>query len=157
VEGILGPLAGGALWGLGAGVVLGAWRGTGTGLRPVAKSAIKAYLAAAERVRETAAEAREGLDDLYAEARAERRRPAAARRAAQRPAATTTPSAPSARPATAARTAGRSGGATRSSRSATSRSGRARSTGAAGQGAAATTATTPTQSAQPAADGRVAP
>jgi hypothetical protein len=80
VQSVLGRLAGGALWGLGAVVALSMWQGAGggggratAGLRSVAKSAVKAYLTVTERLRETAAEAREGLDDLYAEAQAERR------------------------------------------------------------------------------------
>jgi hypothetical protein len=86
MEGILGRLAGGAFWGLGAGIVLsvlnGRWGGGEgkarrsapgrLGLRRGAKSAMRAYLAVSDRLRETAAEARESLDDLYAEARAER-------------------------------------------------------------------------------------
>jgi hypothetical protein len=44
----------------------------GAGVRPLAKSLMRAYAAVEERVRETAAEARESLEDLYAEVRAER-------------------------------------------------------------------------------------
>jgi hypothetical protein len=69
-EGMLGRLVNGALWGVGAGVAMSLVRG-GPGMRPVAKALIKAYVAATDRVQEMTAEARESLDDLYAEARAE--------------------------------------------------------------------------------------
>jgi hypothetical protein len=71
LEDAIGRLLSGALWGLGAGLVLAATRGGGQGLRPLAKSAVKTYLAASERVREITGEARESLEDLYTEARAE--------------------------------------------------------------------------------------
>ena len=72
-EGLLGRLVGGALWGIGAGVALNLARGGGpAGIRPAAKTLMNAYVAISERVQETAAEARETLEDLYAEARAER-------------------------------------------------------------------------------------
>lgn len=72
-EGMLGRLVGGALWGLGAGVALNLMRGGGApGIRPAAKSLMGAYVAISERLQEATAEARETLDDLYAEARAER-------------------------------------------------------------------------------------
>ena len=72
-EGLLGRLVGGALWGLGAGVALNLARGGGPeALRPAAKSLMKAYVAISERVQETTAEARESLEDLFAEAQAER-------------------------------------------------------------------------------------
>jgi hypothetical protein len=66
-EGVLGntPLGIGAL-AIAAVAVVGAPRA-----KPLAKSAIKGYLAATERVREMAAEATEQLQDLYAEARYE--------------------------------------------------------------------------------------
>ena len=73
LEGAFGRLVSGAIWGLGAGLVLAVTRGNGEGLRPLAKSAVKAYLTASERVRELTGEARESLEDLYAEARAEQR------------------------------------------------------------------------------------
>lgn len=72
-EGLLGRLVGGALWGLGAGVALNLARAGGPGgIRPAAKSLMKAYVAISERVQETTAEARESLEDLLAEAQAER-------------------------------------------------------------------------------------
>jgi hypothetical protein len=43
----------------------------GRGLRPLAKSAIKGYLALSERTREVFAETGERLQDLYAEAQSE--------------------------------------------------------------------------------------
>jgi hypothetical protein len=71
LEGAIGRLVSGALWGLGAGLVLTLTRGNDEGLRPLAKSAVKAYLVASDRLREMSGEARETLEDLYAEARAE--------------------------------------------------------------------------------------
>lgn len=67
VEGVLG----GTSWGVGAiaiaaVAVVGAPRA-----KPLAKQAIKGYLAATERVREMAAEATEQIQDLYAEAKYE--------------------------------------------------------------------------------------
>ncbi len=70
-EGVIGRLLSGALWGLGAGVVLALTRENGEGLRPLTKSAVKAYLSASDRVRELTSEARESIEDIYAEARAE--------------------------------------------------------------------------------------
>jgi hypothetical protein len=73
-EDAIGRLISGALWGAGATAILsltGARR-KGEGLRPLAKSLMKGYLAVADRVVEASAEARESLNDLYAEARAER-------------------------------------------------------------------------------------
>ncbi len=80
---MLGDLAGrfanGALWGLGAGVVLKLMRAeksdekASAGFRPVARAAMKGYLVASDRMREFLAEARETMEDLYAEAQAERR------------------------------------------------------------------------------------
>ena len=71
-EDAFGRLLNGALWGLGAGVVITVTRGGGEGLRSVTKGVLKGYLAVADRVQETTAELREGLDDLAAEVRAER-------------------------------------------------------------------------------------
>ena len=71
-EDAFGRLLNGALWGLGAGVVVTLTRGGGEGLRSVTKGVLKGYLAVADRVQETTAELREGLDDLAAEVRAER-------------------------------------------------------------------------------------
>ena len=77
-EEIPGRLISGALWGLGAGLVLrvvggptGEPRGE-TAVRPLAKSLVKGYVVASERVRGLTAEARESLGDIYAEAQAER-------------------------------------------------------------------------------------
>lgn len=71
-EGALGRLLGGALWGLGAGVVLAVVRGSGPDLRPVARTAMRAVVLTTDRIQETFAEARESVDDLYAEAQSER-------------------------------------------------------------------------------------
>ncbi|MBV9581263.1 MAG: DUF5132 domain-containing protein [Chloroflexi bacterium] len=71
-EDALGRLVAGALWGVGAGVVIAVTRGGGEGVRDIARGAIKGYLAVADRVQEASAEMREGFEDLAAEARAER-------------------------------------------------------------------------------------
>jgi len=68
----MGRLISGALWGLGAGLVLTVSRGGGDGLRSVAKGVMKSYIAVTDRVQEATAEARENLGDLAAEVRAER-------------------------------------------------------------------------------------
>lgn len=57
---------------VGLGLALGAGVLIGRGMRPVAKTAIRGFLAASDRVREYAAEAGESLEDLYHEAKAER-------------------------------------------------------------------------------------
>lgn len=64
-------LLGGAGWGVGLGVVLGAASLAGKGLRPVAKEAIKLGMTAGTRLQEWTAEMREQVDDIVAEARAE--------------------------------------------------------------------------------------
>jgi hypothetical protein len=67
VEGVLG----GTSWGVGA-IAIAAVAVVGAPkAKPLAKQAIKGYLAATERVREMAAEATEQIQDLYAEARYE--------------------------------------------------------------------------------------
>jgi hypothetical protein len=66
-----GRFVSGALWGVGAGLVLAVLGSRGEGLRPLTKSAVRAYLDVSERVSELTAEARESLEDLYAEAKAE--------------------------------------------------------------------------------------
>jgi hypothetical protein len=69
----LGRLINGALWGLGAGLVLSVTRGNGgEGVRGVTKTAMRGYLMLADRVQETTAVLRENFDDLAAEVRAER-------------------------------------------------------------------------------------
>jgi len=75
-EDLIGRLVGGAIWGLGTGIVLTVFRGDGAGVRPVARTLMKTSLAATDRVRSVTAEAREQLDDLRAEVQAERTSPA---------------------------------------------------------------------------------
>jgi hypothetical protein len=69
---MIGRLIAGALWGAGASAVLSATRRDGDGLRPLARTLVKGYVVAADRVGEVVAEARESLTDLYEEARTER-------------------------------------------------------------------------------------
>ncbi|MBV8718258.1 MAG: DUF5132 domain-containing protein [Chloroflexi bacterium] len=72
LEDAMGRLISGALWGLGAGLVVTVTQGGGEGLRSVAKGIVKGYIGVADRVQATTAEARENLEDLAAEVRAER-------------------------------------------------------------------------------------
>jgi hypothetical protein len=67
VEGVLG----GTSWGVGIAAFAVVAMVGGPRAKPLAKQAIKGYLAATERVREMAAEATEQLQDLYAEAKYE--------------------------------------------------------------------------------------
>lgn len=59
-------------WGLAVGVGVGVALLVGRGFRPLAKQAIKGYLVASEGIQRATAEAREGLQDLYEEAKSER-------------------------------------------------------------------------------------
>jgi DNA replicative helicase MCM subunit Mcm2 (Cdc46/Mcm family) len=71
-ENVFGRLINGAIWGAGAGLALSIIQAGGTGLRPVAKNLVKAYVSTSDRVQEMTAEARETLEDLYAEVQSER-------------------------------------------------------------------------------------
>src|SRR4051794_36094172 len=84
-EDLLGRLVSGAIWGAGAGLVTGTLRG-GTGMRPVARAFMRAYVMASDKVQEVTAEARESVEDIYAEAKAERVEATTARPAAAGPA-----------------------------------------------------------------------
>ncbi len=68
----LEAVTGGAVWGAGFALALGAVRSSGGGLRALAKGAVKTGVAAADWVRSATAESRETLQDLYHEAKAER-------------------------------------------------------------------------------------
>ncbi|MCA1597202.1 MAG: DUF5132 domain-containing protein [Chloroflexi bacterium] len=73
-DNILETVGAGAGWIIGAGLTLGACAGSrnaATAARPLAKEAIKGYLALAERAKVAAAIIGEHAQDLYAEARAE--------------------------------------------------------------------------------------
>ena len=68
VEMMIGGAAAGVGFVLGAGgALVGAQK-----LRPAARKAIKGYIVATERAREMTAELAETIEDIYAEARAER-------------------------------------------------------------------------------------
>ena len=71
LEDAMGRLISGALWGLGAGLVLTVTRGGGEGLRSVAKGTVRGALGVGDWLRNVTAEGRETLQDVYAEARAE--------------------------------------------------------------------------------------
>lgn len=68
---LLGTVTGGAIWGIGFAVGLGAMRAAGDGLRPVIRTALKSALAATAFVEQAAAEGRETVRDLYHEAKVE--------------------------------------------------------------------------------------
>lgn len=72
LEDAFGRLVSGALWGLGAGVVVTLTRDGAPGLRSATRGLIKGYLAVSDRVQTATAEVRESFDDLAAEARSER-------------------------------------------------------------------------------------
>jgi len=78
-ENVVGRLVSGALWGLGAGVVITLTKDGAPGLRTMTRGLIRGYLAVADRVQEATAEAREGLGDLTAEVRAEKEESATSR------------------------------------------------------------------------------
>lgn len=71
---LLELLAGGAGWGLGVGLAIGAI--AGRGLRPLATGAVRAGLAAGDRLGEWTGQLREQLDDVVAAARDEQAAPA---------------------------------------------------------------------------------
>lgn len=73
-ESALGRLVNGALWGLGAGLVITITRDGGEGARSLTKGLIKGYIGLTDRVQEATADMREGFEDLAAEARAENAR-----------------------------------------------------------------------------------
>jgi hypothetical protein len=75
LEELPGRIVNGVLWGLAVSMVMRVTRGqTGTTtLRPVMKTVMKGAIIATEKVREIAEEARETIEDLYAETRAEQR------------------------------------------------------------------------------------
>jgi len=68
----LDAVTGGAVWGIGFALAMGLVRGASGGLRPVARTAVKGAVAAGDWVSGATAEARETLQDLYHEAKAER-------------------------------------------------------------------------------------
>jgi hypothetical protein len=71
LEDIVGGLFESIGWGVGGAVVAAALIVGGPRAKPIAKGAIKGYLSATHRIRESAAEASETLQDIYAEAKHE--------------------------------------------------------------------------------------
>ena len=65
-------LAGGAVWGVGFGLATMLVRGVGTGIRPVAKTALKGAITVTDWAKSATEETRETMQDLYEEAKAER-------------------------------------------------------------------------------------
>lgn len=68
--GILDAMTGGALWGIGFALAVGVTRSGGQGLRMLTKAVMKGGFAVADHTREVG----DGVNALYAEANAERRR-----------------------------------------------------------------------------------
>jgi hypothetical protein len=64
-------VTGGAIWGVGFGLAVAAVQSLGKGMRPVAKGTLRGALGVGDWVRNTTAESRETLQDVYHEARAE--------------------------------------------------------------------------------------
>jgi hypothetical protein len=77
MEEFLDAVTGGAVWGIGFGLAIGAARVAGASVRPVAKGMMRSTLAVTDWVRGAAEESRETLQDVYQEAKAERRTQAA--------------------------------------------------------------------------------
>jgi hypothetical protein len=75
LENILGRFISGALWGLAAGVVATVASGRNPGTRAFARRIVALGIAASERAQALGGGAREGLEDLYTEARAEHAHP----------------------------------------------------------------------------------
>jgi hypothetical protein len=71
---LFGRLIAGTLWGVGAGLVMTFGKEGAPGLRAAAKTAMRGFIAASERV----GEARESFDDLVAESKTESRSPSRA-------------------------------------------------------------------------------
>jgi hypothetical protein len=71
VDDLVEAVVGGTSWGAGLVAIAAVAVVGGPRAKPLAKQAIKGYLAATERVRELAAEATEQLQDIYAEAKYE--------------------------------------------------------------------------------------
>ncbi len=72
MEEIFETVTGGALWGLGFGLVSTLFGDMRHGLRPVAKNVIKSGMAMQDWLRTATAETRETVQDIYEEAKAER-------------------------------------------------------------------------------------
>jgi hypothetical protein len=77
MEEFVDAVTGGAIWGIGFGLALGAARVAGASVRPVAKGMLRSTLAVTDWVRSAAEESRETLQDIYHEAKAERQTQAA--------------------------------------------------------------------------------
>ncbi len=72
MEEFVDALTGGAIWGIGFGLAVGAVKVTSQGLRPVARGVIKSAVVVGDWVQQVTEESRETLQDLYHEAKAER-------------------------------------------------------------------------------------
>jgi hypothetical protein len=71
MEELLGAVTGGAVWGIGFAIGLGAIRAAGDGLRPVMRNAMRGAVAATSWVEQATTEGRETIKDLYHEAKVE--------------------------------------------------------------------------------------
>jgi Protein of unknown function (DUF5132) len=77
MEEFIDAMTGGLVWGTGFSLAMLAVRSAGGGLRPLARGTLRGAAAAGNWVRSTAEESRETLQDVYAEAQAERESAAA--------------------------------------------------------------------------------
>jgi hypothetical protein len=75
LEELVEGLTGGAAWGVGFGLAMRLLGGLGQGLRPAVKNAVRGGIVAQDWLRSATAEARETLQDIYEEARAESKAP----------------------------------------------------------------------------------
>ncbi|GAC1323055.1 MAG: hypothetical protein NVSMB2_20600 [Chloroflexota bacterium] len=71
MEEFVDAVTGGAIWGVGFGLALGAVRAAGNGTRPVLKGAVRSVVGVGDWVRNASTETRESLEDIYHEARAD--------------------------------------------------------------------------------------
>ena len=71
MEEFLESVTGGAIWGIGFGLALGAVRAASQGTQPVARGTMKGAVRFGDWLRTLTAEGRETLQDIYHEARTE--------------------------------------------------------------------------------------
>lgn len=71
MEEFLNALTGGAIWGIGFGLALGATRAAAGGVRPLVKEAVRGAVAVGDWVGGTVEQGRENIEDIYQEAQAE--------------------------------------------------------------------------------------
>ncbi len=72
MEGFVEAVTGGAIWGAGFAVAMGAVQSFAGGARPAAKGAMKGFIGVGEWLRSATETGREAMRDVYEEAKAER-------------------------------------------------------------------------------------